>query len=104
MYSTTEPFLTKVSVMRIRTPSKNAKMLAPTIIMLVSKTLSLAGVTMILMQSLDMDLLTVVKLEDQNATTSMTTSAKEVCSLPTKFFTSILILLWIDLLIQMEKH
>jgi hypothetical protein len=91
--STTEPFLTKVSIIRIRTPSKNAKMLAPTIIMLVSKTPSLAGVTMILTQSLDMELLTVVKLEDQNATTSMTTSAKEACSLLTKFFTSMPILL-----------
>ena len=99
-----EPFLTKVSIIRIKTLSKNAKMPAPTIIMLVSKTPSLAGVTMILKQSLDMDLLTVVKLEDQNATTSMTTSAKEVCSLPTKFFTSMPILLWIDLLIQWEKY
>jgi hypothetical protein len=67
--------------MSIRTPSKNAKMLAPTIIILVSKIPSLAGVIMILKQSLDMDLQTVVKLEEQNATTSMTTFAKVVCSL-----------------------
>jgi hypothetical protein len=34
----------------------------------------------------------------------MTTSAREVCSLLTKFFTLTPILLWIDLLIQMERH
>jgi len=102
--SMTEPFLTKVSIIRIKTPSKNAKMPAPTTIILVSKTQSLAGVTMILKQSPDMELLTVVKLEAQNATTSMTTSAKEVCLLLTKFFMSMPILLWIDLLIQMERH
>jgi hypothetical protein len=104
MYSTTELFHTKVSIIKIQTPSKNAKMPAPTTTILVSKTPSLAGVTMISKLSLDMELLTVVKLEEQNATTSMTTSAREVCSLLTKFFTLTPILLWIDLLIQMERH
>jgi len=104
MFSTTELFHTKASIIRIKTPSKNAKMPAPTITILVSKTPLLAGVTMISKQLPDMELLTVVKLEEQNATTSMTTSAREACSLQTKFFMLTPILLWIDLLIQMERH
>jgi len=75
--------------------SKNAKILAPTLDIMVSKAKSTAGVIMIMRQSLDLDLMTVVLLEikEKHAFTSMTTFAKEVYLQQIQFYTSMLILL-----------
>jgi hypothetical protein len=59
---TKELFHIKVLILGVLTFSNNAKIFAPTTIILVSKEKPLAGVTMILKQSLDLDLMMTVVL------------------------------------------